>query len=94
MLQDFSMSRGGASGLRQGNIVAGGTHCAFHGGKPGTLWKMCRKAWDGRRRDMERIDTGKLHQFRYVVNPYLRHLEAQGALCPKCAAKLSIEPAS
>ena len=43
---------------------------------------------------MERIDTSKLHQIRYVVNPYLRHLEAQGALCPKCAAKLSIEPAS
>jgi hypothetical protein len=55
---------------------------------------MCRKAWDGRRRDMEWIDTSKLHQFRYVVNPYLRHLEAQGALCPKCAAKLYIEPAS
>jgi hypothetical protein len=55
---------------------------------------MYRKAWDGRRRDMERIDTSKLHQIRCVVNPYLRHLEAQGALCPKCAAKLSIEPAS
>lgn len=93
MLQDFSMSRGGASGLRQGNIVAGGTRCAFHGGNQ-ALSGMCRKAWNGRRRDMERIDTGKLHQFRYVVNPYLRHLEAQGALCPKCAAKLSIEPAS
>lgn len=39
---------------------------------------MCRKAWDGRRRDREWIDTGKLHQFRYVVNPCLRHLEAQG----------------
>ncbi len=39
---------------------------------------MCRKAWDGRRRDREWIDTSKLHQFRYVVNPYLRHLEAQG----------------
>lgn len=39
---------------------------------------MCRKAWNGRRRDMERIDTSKLHQIRCVVNPYLRHLEAQG----------------
>lgn len=43
---------------------------------------------------MEWIDTSKLHQFRYVVNPYLGHLEAQGALCPKRAARLSIEPAS
>ena len=43
---------------------------------------------------MEWIDTSKLHQFRCVVNPYLRHLEAQGVLCPKCAAKLYIEPAS
>lgn len=43
---------------------------------------------------MEWIDTSKLHQFRYVANPYLRHLEAQGVLCPKCAAKLYIEPAS
>ena len=43
---------------------------------------------------MERIVTSKLHQFRYVVKPYLRQLEAQGAFCPKCAAKLSIEPAS
>ncbi len=39
---------------------------------------MCRKAWNGRRRDMEWIDTSKLHQFRCVANPYLRHLEAQG----------------
>lgn len=43
---------------------------------------------------MEWIDTSNLHQFRCVVNPYLRHLEAQGVLCPKCAAKLYIEPAS
>ena len=43
---------------------------------------------------MEWIDTSKLHQFRCFVNPYLRHLEAQGVLCPKCAAKLYIEPAS
>lgn len=43
---------------------------------------------------MEWIDTSKLHQFRCVVNSYLRHLEAQGVLCPKCAAKLYIESAS
>ena len=55
---------------------------------------MCRKAWNGRRRDTEWIDTSKLHQFRYVVDSYLRHLEARGVLCPKRAAKLYIEPAS
>ena len=36
---------------------------------------------------MEWIDTSKLHQFRCVVNPYLRHLEAQGGALPEACSK-------
>lgn len=43
---------------------------------------------------MDWPDTSKLHQFRYVVNPYLRHLKAQGVLCPTCASKLYIKPSA